>query len=332
MKIDASQRRYAALRRMVDRRLAAVVKKENAGEVREMLRYVVSGGGKRVRSVLVLLSCEAVGGAARDSLDAAVGIELMHHFTLVHDDIMDNAPTRRGRPTIHQQWGVSYGILAGDVLLGLAFGCLLRARYRNLTRVIQLFNDGLLQVCGGQGVDLSFEARSDVGLAEYFTMIEQKTAALLSTAAMMGGLIGSGSERQIEALRRFGRHLGRAFQIQDDLLDVIADQGKFGKVVGGDIVEGKKTYLLVKAMEVADRKEKGILRALGRPGGKPGNVNRTTVRRVMRLYRKRNVIEAAREQIQLETREAMKALRALPRNDGTAMLYWLSDMLLRRVS
>jgi geranylgeranyl diphosphate synthase type II len=258
----------------------------------------------------------------------------MHNFTLVHDDIMDNAPMRRGRPSVHTRWGLSHGVLVGDILLALAYSCVQQTKGANTERLLRLFTQGFLAVCEGQGRDMEFERKNDVQLPDYYRMIEKKTSALLSMAAAMGGVVGNGKAGQVEALRQFGHHLGRAFQVQDDLLDVVANEAELGKSVGGDILEGKKTFLLLKAMEEAGSRDRATLASVMRRGSGSGRTRRNTgmVRRITALYEKLGVTEAAREEVHRATRQATRALASLPDNDGTAMLHWISGMLLRRES
>lgn len=325
-------RRSSALRRMVDRRLATVVSRGGPRDLTDACRYVLAGGGKRVRSTLLLLSCEAVGGRLNDALDAGAAIETMHNFTLVHDDVMDNAPSRRGRATVHIRWDLNNALLTGDILLGLAYRSLLRTRSESLPHLIALFTTGLIEVCEGQALDLEFEARSDVTVDEYFTMIEKKTGRLISMATEMGAIIGGGSRAHIDALRLFGHYLGRAFQLQDDLLDVVAEEKQFGKTIGGDIIEGKKTFLLLKAAERAAGKDRILLRKILKRGARGSDSSRATVAAVTALYRRTGVLDETMDQIHRNTRKAVAILDALPAGRATAMLRWLSDSLLHRVS
>ena len=243
-------RRHNARRLLVERRLRALLHRSHPRDLREGCRYVLAAGGKRVRSVLVLLAAEAVGGSARAAADAGAAVELLHNFTLVHDDVMDHADTRRGRPTVHRRWDLNTALLVGDVLLGLGYDRLLRTRSPRIASILRVYTEGLLEVCEGQALDLEFERRDDVRPGEYFRMIEMKTARLIAMSAELGGLIGGGTAREVAALRTFGFRLGRAFQLQDDLLDVVAEEEAFGKVIGGDILEGKKTYLFTIALGI----------------------------------------------------------------------------------
>lgn len=325
------ERRYATLKARIDKRLHGLIRERTPKEVNEACRYVLRARGKRIRAALVLLSCEAVGGKANAALNASVAVEIMHNFTLVHDDIMDNASTRRGRPTVHTQWNINYALLAGDILLGVAYREILRTQTPLLREILRVFTRGLLEVCEGQALDLEFETRINVTLPDYFAMIEKKTGRLLSTATSIGGLIGGGTARHVAALQSFGLYLGRAFQVQDDLLDVLADEKDFGKTIGGDIIEGKKTFLLLKALESARGAERAVLvnvmkrKHYGRPRSTTAEVHRVT-----EIYRTTGAIAAARACIQRDTTRAERALAILPDTHARASLLWLSQMLLDR--
>ncbi len=322
------------LRRMVDRRLRTVMKQKHPRDLADACRYVLSAGGKRIRSVLVLLSCEAVGGKAAQALEAAVAVELMHNFTLVHDDIMDNAPTRRGRPTVHTRWNVNHAVLAGDELLGLSYRHLLRTKTPHLHRILKVFTEGFIAVCEGQALDIEFERRTDVTVDEYFEMIEKKTGRLISTSTELGAVIGSGAERHIAALRRFGKLLGRAFQLQDDLLDVVADEADLGKTVGHDILQGKKTYLLLQALENATgNQRKALMNLMTRKSGSPlppGSSQVNDVKTITAIFRDTGALDSARQRIRRDTEHAVRALAALPRTRAYSTLTWLSEMLVKR--
>jgi geranylgeranyl diphosphate synthase, type II len=308
----------------------------------EGCRYVLDGGGKRIRAVLVLLACRAVGGRAAKALPAAAAVEVMHNFTLVHDDVMDHAPTRRGRPTVHTRWDVNTAILVGDVLMGDAFMSLAAVRGSDHRRLFALFTQALLDVCDGQAYDIAFEHRNDVTVRQYFSMIEKKTGALIATSAELGGVIGGGTRRQTDALRRFGLCLGRAFQVQDDMLDIIADPDAFGKTTGGDVLEGKRTYLLLRAAEKASGADRALVERVLRKEGSglawreaSGAVTpegRAVVSAMAALYERHGILDDARRLVRRSTRDALAALAVLPDSPARAALAVLADDLTTRLT
>jgi geranylgeranyl diphosphate synthase type II len=333
--------RYERLGRMVDLRLAALVRGKEPRDVKDACRHVLAGGGKRVRPAVTMLACEAAGGSTGDALDAGAAIELLHNFTLVHDDIMDHATSRRGKPTVHVRWDVNTALLSGDILLGLGFRSLLKTRSEAIRDVTDVFTEGLIAVCEGQALDLAYERRKDVTIPEYFRMIEKKTAALLAAAAEIGAMLGGATSRRRTALRtalrRFGFHLGRAFQLQDDLLDVVADQRRLGKPVGGDILEGKRTFLLLRAAQRARGADAAVIqKILAQPGGAArrlaGADRRRLVERVSAIYAHWGVLDEAASLVRRDTAAALRALSALPAGDATAMLRWLAEQLVHRAS
>jgi geranylgeranyl diphosphate synthase, type II len=336
------RRRYESIRRRTDRRLLQVRPAPGAAHLRDGCRYVLDGGGKRVRSVLLILSCEAVGGTAARALHAAAAIEILHNFTLVHDDIMDNAVARRGRPAVHRKWNVNEALLVGDALVGAAYEALLRTTGSTHGKLGAVLTQGLLDVCEGQSLDLEFEARTDVSVKEYFRMTGMKTGALIAAAAELGGLVGGGRRSQVRALRRFGLLLGKAFQVQDDLLDVVGDPHDFGKTIGGDILEGKKTYLLLRAAERAKGEDRTLLGQVLRKEGSAGGWKNAegavtppglaVVEAVKDFYMRCGVIDEARVVVKRTTDEALAQLGRLPRSDARDMLRWLAEELVRRES
>jgi len=325
-------RRYAALRGLIDGRLASLVPRSKPRDLMDGSRYVLRTEGKRIRPVMVMLSCEAAGGRARDALDAAVALEMLHNFTLVHDDVMDDAPSRRGHATVHTRWGVNTAILVGDVILGMAYRTLLRSHARNLPEAMELFTEGLVEVCRGQGLDVAYERDSTITMRDYYRMIDSKTGKLFSTAARLGGVLGHASPRHSRSLGIFGQCIGRAFQVQDDLLDVIADEGHLGKRIGGDIVSGKKTFLLVEALRRARGRDRRHLRLLmsRRRGRLSAGGERRRVDLVTALYARCGVMDAARERIRIETGAGLRALETLPRSGAREMLRWMAGMLVQR--
>ncbi|HYC40706.1 MAG TPA: polyprenyl synthetase family protein [Chitinophagaceae bacterium] len=226
--------------------------------------YFLKLGGKRVRPVLCLMGNELFDEIRPDAMPVAIAIELFHNFTLVHDDIMDKAPLRRGLETVHRKFGENTALLAGDVMLVAAYDYLNKVSNSYLHRVMQLFNQTARQVCEGQQMDMDFEARNGVAFDDYLRMIELKTSVLIAASLKMGSILGGAGERNQNLLYEFGRKLGIAFQVQDDYLDAFGDSEKFGKQIGGDILSNKKTFLLIYALEHADPAAKKELLRLQR--------------------------------------------------------------------
>jgi geranylgeranyl diphosphate synthase type II len=225
---------------------------EQPSELYDPIRYTLQLGGKRIRPVLCVLGSLVCGGRSTDALKPALGIELFHNFTLLHDDIMDNAPLRRNKPTVFSKWNTNVAILSGDVMFAEAFRLISEAPPAVLKRVIDCFIKASVEVCEGQQLDMDFELRNDVSIDAYLDMIRMKTAVLLGASLEIGALCGGADPEMASRLYSFGTHLGIAFQLHDDLLDVYGKPEKFGKRVGGDIVSNKKTYLKLMAMEKAD--------------------------------------------------------------------------------
>lgn len=335
---DPHAARYDRLRRRVDRHLASLARDGAPRTLREACTYVLSGGGKRLRAVLVLLASEAVGGSAARALPTAAAVEIMHNFTLVHDDIMDHADTRRGRPTVHVRWDLNTALLAGDTLLAVAYRNLLQTAEADHTALARLFTRSVIGVCEGQALDIEYERRNDVTVNEYFGMIEQKTGLLIAAAAELGAVCGGGSPARRRALQRFGHHLGRAFQLQDDLLDVIGDPKQFGKTIGGDILEGKRTFLLLRARERTHGRDRAVLdRVMRRKTTGPSRQGSAAQRHrlvatVRAIYETSGVIEETRREVQRNTDRALHALTRLPASRARAMLAWLAGTLVNRAS
>ncbi len=218
-------------------------------------RYLLQLGGKRIRPVLCLMANELFEDISEDAWSAAFGIELLHNFTLIHDDIMDKAPLRRGKPTIHHKYGLTAGILCGDVMCIYAYEELAKIK-KSLPQVLQLFNRTAIEICEGQQLDMDFEHRNDVSIGDYIHMITLKTSVLLACSLKMGAIAGGGLGDSANKLYAFGKNMGLAFQLQDDYLDAFGDTVKLGKQNGGDIKANKKTYLLIKALENADVTQK----------------------------------------------------------------------------
>lgn len=220
-------------------------------ELYEPIHYILSIGGKRIRPSMVLLSCSLFSDDFTVAIKPALGLEIFHNFTLLHDDIMDNANLRRNRDTVHVKWNTNTAILSGDAMSIKAYQFMCASPKEVIHEVIEVFNQTALEVCEGQQYDMNFETRSNVTVNEYLHMIELKTSVLLAASLKIGAILGGASPANANLLYEFGRNLGLAFQLQDDLLDVFGNEALFGKEIGKDIVSNKKTYLLIKAFELA---------------------------------------------------------------------------------
>lgn len=228
-------------------------------ELYEPIAYTLALGGKRIRPVMALMACEYLGGDYRKALNPAIGIEIFHNFTLLHDDIMDDAPIRRGKETVYRKWDSNIAILSGDTMFALAYKYITKTEARFLPDILEVFNNTAIEVCEGQQYDMNYESRQEITIADYLNMIRLKTAVFLGAALKIGAIIAESSQSNIDNIYKFGENLGMAFQLQDDLLDVFGEEAKFGKLTGGDIVTNKKTYLYLKAYELANNKQLEIL-------------------------------------------------------------------------
>ncbi len=252
-------------------------------------RYFLQLGGKRIRPVLCLMGNELFDEINKDSWNVATAIELFHNFTLIHDDIMDNAPLRRGVQTVHEKFGSSTALLAGDVMLVTAYDYLNKVSGKYVSSIISLFNKTAREVCEGQQLDMDFEKADVVAYDEYLDMINLKTSVLLAASLKMGAILGGALERNQNLIYEFGRKMGLAFQVQDDYLDAFGDPQKFGKQVGGDIKANKKTFLLIHALETASPKQKEQLEQLLKTNSED------KVDEVLSVFRECRVDEWARE-------------------------------------
>ena len=222
----------------------------------EPIEYILGLGGKRLRPVLTLLTTEIFDNSFENSLDAALAVEVFHNFSLIHDDIMDDAPLRRGEQTVHEKWDLNTGILSRDAMLILAYQLFENYEGETFKALAKLFSKTAIEVCEGQQYDIDFETRNDVTILEYLKMIEYKTAVLVGAAMKMGAIVANASNEDQNSIYEFGKNLGIAFQLQDDYLDAFGNPETFGKQVGGDILENKKTYLFLKALELLDAQKK----------------------------------------------------------------------------
>lgn len=274
------------------------------------IHYILQLGGKRIRPILTLMSCELFGGKLQEALPAALTIEMFHNFTLIHDDIMDRASLRRGKETVHKKWNENIGILSGDALMILSYQMLEPLPSDIFKRIHILFNKTALQICEGQQYDIDFETRNDVTLQEYIKMISFKTAVLLGCAMQMGAIIANAQEKDTQEIYNFGLHLGVAFQLQDDYLDAFGTE-EFGKKLGGDIIENKKTFLYLKTLELASQKDSDCLLEWY---NKTENSDRK-IREVKALFSKYKIPELLLQEIMNYSNIAFKNIEKLSISD-----------------
>ncbi|MEP1096866.1 MAG: polyprenyl synthetase family protein [Cyclobacteriaceae bacterium] len=292
------------------------------------IRYILSLGGKRLRPMLVLLGYTLKENDPTSIIDQALAVEVFHNFTLMHDDIMDEAPLRRGKPTVHEKWNNTVAILSGDTMMVKAYDLLLKTPADRLSLAIQKFNKCAIEVCEGQQLDMNFESEETISEEQYIEMIRLKTAVLLGFSLEYGGLLaGMGGEEQAQ-LQQIGEKAGIGFQLMDDLLDVYGDQKKFGKQVGGDIVSNKKTYLLIKALELANTTQKS---ELNRWLSKTDFDNAEKVEAVKSIYQEIGIDELTRVKMNSYYDEAFTLLENLQtRETGKKQLIDFFESLIKR--
>ena len=301
----------------------------------EPIEYALASGGKRVRPTLALIAAEAIvngglinGDAIEQTLPAALALEVFHNFTLLHDDVMDRAEVRRGRPTVHVKWNDNTAILSGDQMLIEAYKLLSDVPADKLPQVLKWFNEMATGICEGQQYDVDFEHMSQVTINDYMKMIELKTSVLLANAMRIGGYIAGATPVQQEALYRYGLHLGLAFQVQDDILDVYGDPKTFGKAIGGDICCNKKTALLISALENADAESKAELLQWIMTTDR----NEEKIAAVTAIYNRLGVRQICEAIMEEHTSLALAQLDKLPQNDSTERLRVMAEQLAMRKS
>lgn len=245
----------AELQSIISKEIDLYVDQIKSGTLYDPVKYIFDLGGKRMRPALMLSSCDMFGGDIRAAINPAIGVEVFHNFTLMHDDIMDEAPLRRGKKTVHKVWNTDHAILSGDVMFVMGYQLMCMVDPKILPGVLDVFSQTAMEVCEGQQFDMEFEDRNSVAIDEYIEMIRLKTSVLLAGSLKIGGIIAGASKEDLEHIYRFGEQIGIAFQLRDDLLDAYGDTEKFGKQVGGDILANKKTYLLLKARELAGKSQ-----------------------------------------------------------------------------
>lgn len=298
-------------------------------ELYEPIGYLMALGGKRMRPLLVLMGYQLFKEDVKKALPAALAVETFHNFTLMHDDIMDNAPLRRGKATVHEKWNRNIAILSGDVMLVEAYKLLCTLDKEVLPEVLQLFNKTAVEVCEGQQFDMNFESQTSVTVEAYIEMIGLKTAVLLAASLQMGAMIANAPAADAQHLYDFGKYMGIAFQLQDDLLDVYGDPEKFGKQVGGDIISNKKTYLLIKALELANGADAEVLHQWIAAADFDAAVK---VKAVTTLYTQLGVDVLVKAEMENYCKLALEALEAVnaTSKEGKIALKQLTDELMER--
>ncbi len=278
----------------------------------EPIDYILKLGGKRIRPVLTLMAADIFSSDFKKALPAALAVEVFHNFTLIHDDIMDAAPLRRGKATVHEKWDTNTGILSGDAMLILAYKYFENYDPIIFQKLAKLFSKTALEVCDGQQLDVDFETRNDVTIAEYVNMIRLKTSVLVAAALKMGAIVSETNDDNANLIYSFGLNLGLAFQLQDDYLDTFGNPETFGKQIGGDIIENKKTYLYLKALEVANKNDKGKLKYLYRKKIKDNAVKIADIRRI---FQRNDIPLLIKEEIKIYTEKAFNTLAEMDIKD-----------------
>lgn len=293
-------------------------------------KYALSLGGKRVRPILALMACNLYSDDPIKAIHPALGIEIFHNFTLLHDDVMDKADIRRGKPTVHKVWSPNTAILSGDAMQIIAYQWVAQCPANHLAEIINLFSQTALEICEGQQYDMEFENRNDVTVNEYLEMIRLKTAVLLACALKSGAIIGGASTSDANLLYQFGEKIGLAFQLKDDLLDVYGDPTKFGKAIGGDITCNKKTFMLIKSLELANPQQKSRFEYWI---SKPEFDREEKVTAITTLYNEVGIKSLCEEKIDSFYQEAINALNSINvSNDRKAELLSLAQQLMYRES
>lgn len=323
----------AALRDVINAELKQFcdgLKFKSPSNLYDPIAYTMALGGKRMRPLLTLMACDLFDGDINLALKPAVGIEIFHNFTLLHDDIMDKAPLRRNQPTVHKKWNADIAILSGDTMFVQSLQLMCKSPVYCLSEVLSVFNQAAIEVCEGQQMDMDFESLQNVSIPQYMRMITLKTSVLLAASLKVGALIGNARAEDANHLYEFGKNIGIAFQLQDDILDVFGSADKVGKQVGGDIVSNKKTYLLLKAMDMADRykKEELLLWLQANPDEPNEKVEAVTA-----IYNYLNVKHLAEAEMQKYYEKALAHLNEIPCNmDKKNKLIAFASSLMQRES
>lgn len=310
------------LSELLEQHLAKLKLEQQPQQLYAPIKYILEDRGKRMRPLLMMLACDAYGNNVKSCIDFALGIEVFHNFTLLHDDIMDKAKMRRGRETVHVKWCDNIAILSGDAMIILAYMQFAKANEdvdsECLIKILKIFNKAAIEVCEGQQLDMNFESANDVTIEQYINMIRLKTSVLLAAALQIGAMVGGASEKKQNMIYEFGVNLGLAFQIQDDILDTYGNGETFGKNIGGDIAVGKKTFLLLSAMKLGDQNQKNRL------------LNSRDYNVVKAIYDVLDVKNIAFEAVQYYYNKAIESLDAAMDNSLSVELKSYAEVLLKR--
>jgi len=299
----------------------------NPNELYDPISYTMTLGGKRIRSTLCLLAAQLFGGDLKKAMNLAMAVEVFHNFTLVHDDIMDEAPIRRGKPAVHAKWNRDVAILSGDVMFVQAYQLLAKGNPEKLSQMLSVFNQTAIEVCEGQQFDMNFETRDDVTAENYIEMIRLKTGVLLAYSLQLGAFESLATEKDAKLIYEFGEKVGIAFQIQDDFLDCYAKQEDFGKRVGGDIISNKKTFLMLTALEKADAQQASRIENLMTSD----TTDEQKVSGVLEVYDELDIPTAAKSAMQNYFDESLAALNQIEATaDLKQPLVELAEMLMMR--
>lgn len=326
LQINAFNEKLTLFRERIDSCLSESHRGSEPAVLYDPIDYILSAGGKRLRPIITMLACESIGGSGLAAAGCGASLEILHNFTLVHDDIMDRSPLRRGRETVHVKWDEASAILSGDVMMGIAYRLLIN-EVKDSPRgfeILSCFTQGLIDVCEGQAKDLEFQQMPIVSMDEYLAMIEMKTARLIELSAVIGALYADANESHVKALHSYAHHLGIAFQIQDDVLDLLSENKEFGKLKGQDLLEGKKSYLIVRAYEqIREGADSEFIHRYIENKGIP----QSDIPIAIDIFKKHGIINDAIHTIQSHVTAAQSALSMLPANDGTLGLELIADKM-----
>ncbi|ACF12875.1 Polyprenyl synthetase [Chloroherpeton thalassium ATCC 35110] len=322
------QQKYLEFHTRINEELQQCLLGKEPKSLYEPATYILTGKGKRVRPVLVLLGAESICGTSDHALNLALSVEVLHNFTLIHDDIMDNAALRHGRETVHLKWNENAAILSGDMMLAFAYELALKTNSSRLTKILDVITQSTIVICEGQTYDMDFEKRTDVTMSEYLDMISKKTGRLIAASLELGGLAAEATDEQLAILTEYGELIGQAFQVQDDLLDIMADDKKFGKVPGGDLMEGKKTFLLLRALELTTGEDHLLLQSVIDNHG----IAQERIPEIKDIYERCGILNEAQELINSNFEKAVTLSEKLPNEAGREALVGFTAMVMKRDS